>query len=97
MLYNPLSTVSFFSKRDFRNYWFDRDTHAVRVWFNQIMAHIPYNDYINANASSVENADINYGEWLCRSMLLSYVRGAGIRAQAPGPRGIADMVARCGD
>ncbi|MDR1741874.1 MAG: ATP-binding protein [Synergistaceae bacterium] len=76
-----------------------RDPSAVIACFDLILAGIPYDDYVRANAKSIMTPDVKYDEWLCRSSLLSYLRGAGIRVEAEvhGARGRADMVATRGN
>jgi hypothetical protein len=76
------------------------DASGIVREFNRLLAKIPYDDY---TASNKENFDIrypgtNFGEWLYRSTLLSYLYGAELRVEAElhGHRGRADMVVECG-
>jgi hypothetical protein len=73
------------------------DAAGVVREFNRLLSKIPYDDY---NASIRENFEtrnphIDFGEWLYRSTLLSYLYGSGLRVEAElhGHRGRADIVA----
>ncbi|MCL2010966.1 MAG: ATP-binding protein, partial [Synergistaceae bacterium] len=64
--------------------------------FNRLLASIPYDDY-NASVREhfeMRNPRVNFGEWLYRSTLLSYLYGAGLRVEAEthGHRGRPDIV-----
>jgi hypothetical protein len=64
--------------------------------FNRLLAKIPYDDYSASIREEFEirNPDANFGEWLYRSTLLSYLYGAGLRVEAElhGHRGRPDVV-----
>ncbi|MCL2009057.1 MAG: PD-(D/E)XK nuclease domain-containing protein, partial [Synergistaceae bacterium] len=65
--------------------------------FNRLLSKIPYDDY-NASVREhfeMRNPHVNFGEWLYRSTLLSYLYGAGLRVEAElhGHRGRSDIVA----
>jgi hypothetical protein len=69
---------------------------VVVAEFNRLLAKIPYDDYTASIKENFEirNPEVNFGEWLYRSTLLSYLYGAELRVEAElhGHRGRADMV-----
>ena len=76
---------------------FGNDAAIVVREFNRLLSKIPYEDY---NASlrehfEMRNPRANFGEWLYRSTLLSYLYGAGLRVDAElhGHKGRPDIVA----
>ncbi|MCL2011064.1 MAG: AAA family ATPase, partial [Synergistaceae bacterium] len=73
------------------------DAAVVVKEFNRLLAKIPYDDY-NASVREhfeMRNPYVNFGEWLYRSTLLSYLYGAGLRVEAElhGHKGRSDIVA----
>jgi hypothetical protein len=74
----------------------NKDADTVVREFNRLLSRIPYEDY---NASlreifEIRNPYVDFGEWLYRSTLLSYLYGAGLRVDAErhGHKGRADIV-----
>jgi hypothetical protein len=64
--------------------------------FNRLLAAIPYDDFSGAAKASVKEQgfDFSPSEWLYRSTLLAYLRGADVNVEAElhSRRGRADMV-----
>jgi hypothetical protein len=73
----------------------DGDAEGVVLEFNHLLAAIPYDDYAGAARSAVRTRRLNMdaGEWLYRSTLLSYLYGMGldVEAEPHTARGRADM------
>jgi hypothetical protein len=65
--------------------------------FNEFLAEIPYDFYSKANrkALKIDGIQINFGEWLYHSNLLSFLVGAGVNARAEkrASQGQSDLVA----
>jgi hypothetical protein len=73
------------------------DAECVVEQFNQLLAAIPYDDFSAAARASVKEQGYAFSpsEWLYRSTLLAYLRGAGVKVEAElhTHKGRADMVA----
>ena len=73
----------------------DGDAEGVVSEFNRLLAAIPYDDYAGAARSAVRTRRLNMdaGEWLYRSTLLSYLYGMGldVEAEPHTARGRADI------
>jgi hypothetical protein len=73
----------------------DGDAEGVVSEFNRLLAAIPYDDYAGAARSAIRTRRLNMdaGEWLYRSTLLSYLYGMGldVEAEPHTVRGRADM------
>jgi hypothetical protein len=101
---SSLLTVNILGSRDtagasisnLKNALAKRNASGVVTEFNRLLAKIPYDDYTASVKENFEirNFGINFGEWLYRSTLLSYLYGAELRVEAElhGHRGRADMV-----
>jgi hypothetical protein len=51
---------------------------------NKLLARIPFDDYSRASREKLESLHpgINFDEWLCRSLIYSFLNGAGLDVQA---------------
>jgi hypothetical protein len=94
-IFGSRETVSA-SVSNLRNALEKKNASVVVTEFNRLLAKIPYDDYTASSRENFEirNPETNFGEWLYRSTLLSYLHGAELRVEAElhGHKGRADMV-----
>jgi hypothetical protein len=84
------------SRRVFRRHLIAGDVSGVVEEFNRLLAAIPYDDYIGGAQSAARNFGVVAGEWLYRSVLLSYLYGMGldVEAEPHTSRGRADILVK---
>jgi hypothetical protein len=74
----------------------DGDMKGVVEEMNRLLASIPYDDFAGAANAAIrrQRLKIPAGEWLYRSTLLAFLRGAGVKVEAEihSHKGRADMV-----
>jgi hypothetical protein len=75
---------SSYSRRALRQSIIEGDADGVVAEFNRLLAAIPYDDYSAAARHAVKcgRLDMDAGEWLYRSTLLSYLIGMGLDVEA---------------
>jgi hypothetical protein len=68
--------------------------------FNRLLASIPHNDYDGAAKQDIKNKgyEMTAQEWLCRSCLLTFLRGCGVLVygELQSSKGRADLVIEYG-
>jgi hypothetical protein len=89
------------SQACFKQALLDKDASGVVAEFNRLLEAIPYDDYTGAAQKTVRShrPEMDAGEWLYRSTLLSYLHGMGldVEAELHSGRGRADMRVRFRD